>query len=121
MSAESRIEEVRVRAYKEGKISRTEMAEQIAEDMGRAFGHCPVLTQAIDKLCVEGNGVSSDDDVHNKMADIILESWGLSKFEPPKLVTVEARYQDLLNLLDVNGHDGAVAEIKSLRARCGLE
>lgn len=35
------------------------------------------------------------------------------------LESTEARYRDLLNRLGVQGHDGAVAEIESLRAGCG--
>lgn len=37
------------------------------------------------------------------------------------LQSVEARYQDLLSLLGVNGHDGARAEIKGLRLKAGLD
>lgn len=36
------------------------------------------------------------------------------------LETIEARYQDLLNKLGVQGHDGAIAEIAALRKGCGL-
>lgn len=41
--------------------------------------------------------------------------------EDAPLATVEERYRDLLNRLGMNGHDGAVNEIESLRAKAGLE
>lgn len=37
------------------------------------------------------------------------------------LYTTESRYRDLLNLLGVQGHDGAVAEIAALRRTAGME
>ena len=43
-----------------------------------------------------------------------------SKLLPP-LATVEARYKDLLNRLGVQGHEGAIAEIESLRNIAGLD
>jgi len=36
------------------------------------------------------------------------------------LASVEARYKDLLQLLGVQGHDGAIAEIDALRKIAGL-
>lgn len=37
------------------------------------------------------------------------------------LQEADARYKDLLNLLGVQGHEGAIAEIKSLREKAGLD
>lgn len=37
------------------------------------------------------------------------------------LASIEERYQDLLNHLGVQGHDGAIAEIKALRKQNGLD
>lgn len=49
---------------------------------------------------------------------------GIPAWPPPggeSISTVEARYKDLIERLGCNGHDGAIAEIESLRKKAGLE
>lgn len=50
----------------------------------------------------------------------------MKKPEVPKvdgfdLTTTEGKYYHLLYLLGVNGHDGAISEIKTLRRSAGLD
>lgn len=62
-----------------------------------------------------------DKDMKEHLASVIAWDPTIIINEQFDLASTESRYRDLLNALGVNGHDGALAEIKSLREKAGLE